>query len=581
MTNEVAPPEQPVPRQAGGRQAPMSGFRVVGRASDVRDPPETEAGIQGRVQGLLDAFLSVATGLDLHSTLLRIAQAAADLVDAQYGALGVLGSRGGLSDFITVGVDEELHALMGHLPEGKGVLGELINHPYPLRVADLRAHPASVGFPPHHPPMTSFLGVPVLVRGEAFGNLYVTDKRQGEFSADDEAVLTALAGAAGIAIDNARMFEESEARRDWLVAVSDVRAMLMDTARANAADDALQLIADRLAELTGADGSWLMVGPDPVDGRYQVMAQCGQGLQDITGSHLSPVDNPVLAAVEAADGLVTRDLSGLGYRNPSGALEWGPCFGIPLRGSTSGDAVLLAARTVGAPPFDPSIGPMVAGFADQAALALDMAARQRLDRRVDVLDDRDRIARDLHDHVIQRVFAAGLALQAVLPRVTDAKAGGRIQDVIGQLDDTVKDIRTAIFALHVSDTVDPRESLRRRLLDISTDTAGEAVTPTVRMSGAVDTLVTGELAADVEAVVREGVSNTTRHSGASHVIVTLDVGDHRVVVEVVDDGCGIDERGARSGLRNLEERARRRGGDMSIERRPQGGTGLRWSVPLT
>jgi signal transduction histidine kinase len=548
---------------------------------DVQQRLEAAAGSQGRVQGLLDAFLSVATGLDLHGTLLRIAQAAADLVDARYGAMGVLGSDGGLSDFITVGIDEELHARMGRLPEGKGVLGQLINHPYPLRVTDLREHPASVGFPPHHPPMTSFLGAPVLVRGEVFGNLYMTDKRHGEFTAEDEAVLTALAGAAGIAIDNARMFEESEARRGWLTAISDVRAMLMDSARPDAADDALHLITDRLTELTAADGSWVMVGPDAADGRYLVVAQCGQSLRDITGSHLSLADNPVLEAVEAADGLVTLDLSGLAFRNPNGALEWGPCLGMPLRGGTAGNAVLLVARKAGGPPFDAAIGPMVAGFADQAALALDMAARQRLARRVDVFDDRDRIARDLHDHVIQRVFASGLSLQAMLPRVTDPKVRTRVQEVIGQLDDTVKDIRTTIFALHTTGTFDSDESLRRRLLDIVTGTSGEAVVPTVRMSGAVDTLVTGELAADVEAVVREGVSNAVRHSGAAQVIVTLDVGDNRVVVEVVDDGCGIDERGARSGLRNLEERARRRGGEASVERRPQWGTRLRWSAPLT
>jgi signal transduction histidine kinase len=548
---------------------------------DVQDRMGATAGSSGRVQGLLDAFLSVATGLDLHGTLLRIAQAAADLVDARYGALGVLGLHGGLSDFITVGIDEELHARMGHLPEGKGVLGQLIDHPYPLRVADLREHSASVGFPPHHPPMTSFLGAPVLVRGEVFGNLYMTDKRHGEFTAEDEAVLTALAGAAGIAIDNARMFEESEARRGWLAAISDVRAMLMDTARPDAADDALHLITDRLTELTGADGSWVMVGPDAADGRYLVVAQCGQSLRDITGSSLSLSDNPVLEAVEAAGGLVTLDLSGLAFRNPNGALEWGPCLGMPLRGSTAGNAVLLVARKAGGPPFDPAIGPMVAGFADQAALALDMAARQRLARRVDVFDDRDRIARDLHDHVIQRVFASGLSLQAMLPRVTDPQVRTRVQEVIGQLDDTVKDIRTTIFALHTTGTFDSDESLRRRLLDIVTGTSGDAVVPTVRMSGAVDTLVTGELAADVEAVVREGVSNAVRHSGAAQVIVTLDVGDNRVVVELVDDGCGIDERGARSGLRNLEERARRRGGEATVERRPQGGTRLRWSAPLT
>ena len=573
-TSAGAPGEAP----PAAPRSPLAGMRLTEPVDELQERLATVGTSQARVQGLLDAFLSVAGGLDLHGTLRRIVQAAADLADARYGALGVLGPDGGLSDFITVGLDEHVAARLGHLPEGRGLLGELITRPVPLRVDDLRDHPAAVGFPEGHPPMRSFLGVPVLVRGETFGNLYMTEKRSGDFTVEDEAVLTALAAAAGIAIDNARMFHESEARRRFAAAVSDVRAVLLDGTRADAAGDALQLLTDLLAELTDADGTWLMVGPDPADGRYLVAAQCGQNLRDITGSRLSPADNPLLKAVQAGDGLVTLDLSGLGYRNPQGALEWGPCMGIGLAGAAAGDAVLLAARAAGATPFDPSIAPLVAGFAHQAAAALDMAARQRLARRVDVYEDRDRIARDLHDHVIQRVFAAGLALQAVLPRMTDAEARRRVHGVIGQLDETVREIRTTIFDLHTADGAGADESVRRRLLDIITQTAGD-VRPTVRISGPMDSMVTGELAGDVEAVVREAVSNVARHSGAATVVVTVDVA-RDVTVEVVDDGRGIDERSARSGLRNLEERARRRGGEISVERCADGGTRLRWSAPL-
>ena len=576
MTDAPRSAEQPDPHGDRVPDSVLSGMRLTELVGEVQERLQAVARSQARVQGLLDAFLSVATGLDLRSTLRRIAQAAADLVDARYGAVGVLGPTGGLSDFITIGIDEELHARMGALPEGKGVLGQLITDPQPLRVADLRHHPASAGFPPNHPPMTSFLGVPVLVRGEVFGNLYMTDKRSGEFTAEDEAVLAALAGAAGIAIDNARLYEQAETRRRWLEAVADVRAVLLD--EAGDGQVALQLITDRIIELTGADGAWLLVGPDPTDGSYLVTALSGPALRDITGSRLLVADNPVLDAVESSGGLVTLDLTGLGFRNPNGLLEWGPCLGMPLRSVEAGTAVLLAARTTGSAPFDSSTGPLVAAFADQAAVALDMAARQRLARRVDVYEDRDRIARDLHDHVIQRVFATGLSLQAALSRASDPALRTRLLDAIGALDETVKDIRTTIFDLHTTDSAGA-DSLRRRLLDIVTETAGDALAPTVRMSGAVDTLVTGELAADVEAVVREGVSNAARHAGADHVTVTVDVAD-AVVVEIVDDGRGIDERGARSGLRNLEVRARRRGGEASVERRPEGGTRLRWSAPV-
>jgi signal transduction histidine kinase len=217
-------------------------------------------------------------------------------------------------------------------------------------------------------------------------------------------------------------------------------------------------------------------------------------------------------------------------------------------------------------------------FADQAAVALDMAARQRTAQRLLVYEDRDRIARDLHDHVIQRVFASGLALQAVLGRVGDADVRRRLQGVIGQLDETVRDIRTTIFDLHTAGS-DDGTSTRRRLLDVVVATAGDAVEPTVRMSGAVDALLTGDLAADVEAVVRELVSNAARHSGGRHVTVTLEVTD-RVVVEVVDDGRGVDPQRARSGLRNLEDRALRRGGGLTVDRLADGGTRVCWSAPL-
>jgi signal transduction histidine kinase len=290
-------------------------------------------------------------------------------------------------------------------------------------------------------------------------------------------------------------------------------------------------------------------------------------------------ESPVLQAVESAGAVSTLDLSGMTYETRNPHVAWGSCIGIPLTGTHADSAVIIAARTAGAAPFDESIVPLVTAFADQASVALDMAARQRLARQLDVYEDRDRIARDLHDHVIQRVFAAGLALQSMLPRVDDPVVRERVEAVIAQLDDTVRDIRTTIFDLHSSEGADAAASLRRQVLDIVTETADGVLMPTVRMSGAVDTLVTGQLAADVEAVVREGVSNAARHSGGRHVTVTLDVTDD-IVVEIVDDGRGIDPKAARSGLRNLERRAVAYGGEATVEPLPDGGTRLRWSAPV-
>jgi signal transduction histidine kinase len=489
----------------------------------------------------------------------------------------VLRPEGGLGAFVTVGIDPEQVAKMGHLPEGKGVLGQLITDSRPLRIPDLSAHPSSVGFPPGHPPMRTFLGVPVLVRGEVFGNLYMTEKRGGgQFTAEDKAVLVALAGAAGIAVDNARLYEEGELRRRWLAAVGDVRSTLLS---GTSPDEALHLIVDRVADLTAADVAWLVSGPDPVDGTYLVQAQSGRDLVDVTGTRPRPEDLPALQAVVAAGSVTTVDMAGMSCSGLGADAPWGPAIGVPLGSTSAQAAVVIAARRGGRPPFDARVGSLISEFADQVAIALDMAARQQVARRLDVYEDRDRIARDLHDHIIQRLFAAGLSLQAVSTRVREEAVQQRLRFVVDQLDETVRDIRTTIFDLHTTDGADHTGSLRRQVLDIVTATAGDELHSTVRMSGAVDSLVTGELAVDVAAVVREGVSNAVRHSGARHVTVTLDVADD-VVVEVRDDGRGIDATVARSGLRNMDERARRRGGSSCARPLDERGTMLRWQAPL-
>src|SRR4051795_4067271 len=290
----------------GQEASPLSGMRLTELVEEVQERLASVARGQARGQHLLDAFLTVSTGLDLPSTLRRIVEAATARGDARDGALGGAAKGGGLAAFIHVGIDDDLAAMMGSLPEGKGVLGQLISEPYPLRIPDLGQHPASVGFPPHHPPMKVFLGVPVLVRGEVVGNLYMTEKRHGEFTAEDEAVLTALAGAAGIAIDNAHLYEESELRRRWLAAVSDVRAMLLE---ASSTAEALSLIAEQVVDLTEADATWLLMGPDPETGAYTITAQHGDRLRDLAGDRLLPTENPALEALEATGSVVTLDLA--------------------------------------------------------------------------------------------------------------------------------------------------------------------------------------------------------------------------------------------------------------------------------
>jgi signal transduction histidine kinase len=336
---------------------------------------------------------------------------------------------------------------------------------------------------------------------------------------------------------------------------------------------------ERVAVLTGAAAAFLVHGPHDADGTYALRASTGAAPRDLPGVHLDERAGPVLQAVADVGHVVLLDLAGAAPAGDGEPVRWGPCIAAPLRSAVGGGSVVIALRQAGDPPFEHPLAALISAFADQTALALDLAARQQVIRRSDLTEDRDRIARDLHDHVIQRVFAAGLSLQSALPRIDDAEAARRVRSAVEQLDETVRDIRTTIFDLHTSGAPRDGDSLRRRLLDIVTGTAGADLRPTVRMSGAVDSLVTGDLAADVEAVVREGVSNAVRHAHAGAVTVTLDVGE-QVVVEILDDGRGIDSAAPRSGLRNLEERARRRAGGCTVVALPDGGTRLRWHAPL-
>jgi signal transduction histidine kinase len=218
-------------------------------------------------------------------------------------------------------------------------------------------------------------------------------------------------------------------------------------------------------------------------------------------------------------------------------------------------------------------------FADEATLAVDLAEKNRVQRQLDVFADRDRIARDLHDHVIQRLFATGMSLQSTLRRTAEPEVQQRMQHAVDELDQTVREIRTAIFDLHMP-MAGSGAGLRRRLLDVTAAAVeGSAVSPSVRMAGPVDSLVGAEIAEHAEAVVREALSNVVRHARASTVTVTVDVGDE-LVIDVRDDGVGIDPAAARSGLRNLEWRARDCGGQLTVDAPPDGGTLLRWRVPL-
>jgi signal transduction histidine kinase len=557
--------------------APLAGLRLDELLTELQDRLTEITNTRDRLQGLLKAVVAVGTGLELEGTLQRIVQTAVDLVDARYGALGVVSDEG-LSAFVYAGIDKETREQMGHLPEGKGLLGHLIQHPFPIRLPDLTAHPSSVGFPAIHPPMRSFLGTPVRLRDEVFGNLYLTEKKgEAEFTADDVVVLEALAAAAGVAVENARLFEEARLRERWQQASGEVNSLLLGGA---SSADALALIARRTRELSRSDCALILL-IDPASGALVVRAGAGGRVDQLIGQAVPGIEPTFAAVLTDRTPTAVADFTHRVGEDAAVLGEFGPAHAVPLGPSASAaGGLLLALRNKGADQFGQEQLSLLASFADQAALALELADKQRQQRMLDVLADRDRIAGDLHDHVIQRLFAAGMSLQGIVRRITDPSARGRVTRVVSQLDETVREIRTSIFDLHTAHEAGPGGSLRRQMLDVVAETSvGTGIAPSVRISGAVDTVVPEQLAENTLAALREGISNAVRHARPTEVTVTVEAGED-LVVDVTDDGVGIPPDVARSGLLNLERRAHACGGSCVVATRPAGGTRLTWRVPL-
>ncbi len=528
---------------------------------------------------LLEAVMSVGRGLELSQVLRRIVEAAVALVDAEYGALGVIGDDNRLSQFLPVGISEEQAQAIGPLPAGHGILGELIRHPAPLRLAELGEHRASYGFPPHHPPMHSFLGVPIRVRDKVFGNLYLTEKRGGrEFDAEDETVLSTLAVAAGVAIDHARLYEEARYRQRWLEANGEIVAGLLPGAGET---DVLKMIVDHGVRILSADLGVLAL---PVDGDHlSVALAVGVDAEAHRGLVLPRRGSFVGAALTARSPLISLDVEH-DPRITIGPPRWmglGPAVAIPMLTGERVRGVLLLCRLHGRSPFtEPETAPLLT-FAGHGALAMEMADQRRDAEQLTLLRDHERIARDLHDLAIQRLFATGMTLQSALRFVDHPEAAERLLRAVDDLDETIKIIRSTIFGLRTHGAGRAARGMRVRMttsVERAADTLG--FRPSLRMEGLLDTEVPAEVAEQVLAVVGEALSNTAQHAHASAVDVSLSVRDRKLTLTVEDNGVGIPPDGRRSGLRNLAKRAENMGGEMSVEAPAEGGSRLVWCVPL-
>jgi signal transduction histidine kinase len=538
------------------------------------------------VHALLEAVLTVGRELDLEQALQQIVETAATLVDARYAALGVIGEDNLLAKFLTTGMTAEQVKGIGPYPTGRGILGELIRHPEPLRLRDIGEHAASVGFPANHPPMHSFLGVPIRVRGEVFGNLYLTEKRSGsQFDAEDESVLQTLAVAAGVAIDNARLYRDARLRERWLVVSGEITSRLLSGA---SEQDVLAELVQASLEILQADLGVIALAL-ATGGATGLAVQLAEGVDaEQHRGLLLPLEGTFMGAAFSAGEPITSSDIAHDPRVTAGPPRWrglGPAVAVPLgRGPSGPRGVLMLARRAGLYPFTSADVAPLKAFADQAALALELAGRRSDAEQLVLLEDHDRIARDLHDLAIQRIFATGMTLQSAQRFIDHPQAAERVGRAVEDLDETVKIIRTSIFGLRSRANVQESAGLRARLVDVvSRFVPTLGFTPSLRLEGLLDTDVPPDLADDVLAVLQEALSNVSRHAAAKAVDVFARVTGGtapKVVLTVTDNGVGLPHGGRRSGLVNLVERAAKHAGELRLDPNPGGGTRLTWQAPL-
>ena len=522
-----------------------------------------------RVHALLEAVVSIGSDLELETVLRRIVETATTLVDATYGAMGVIGEEQTLVQFVPVGLNEEEIARIEHWPRGLGVLGLLIKEPQILRLKNITDHPASYGFPPGHPEMGSFLGVPVRVRDEVFGNLYLAEKRGGgEFDEDDESIVIALATAAGVAIENARLYGETRRRETWLQASSEIATSLLSGAEPQRV---LNLIAQRAREMADADTAVVML---PAEGGLRAVSANGEEADRAAALRMDMDESLAGRAFTGGEPATDSD------SGPVAGIGGGPVAAVPLGAGDTVRGVLVLFKQAGRLPFPSGELRTLHAFAGQAAIALELADRRKDAERLGLLEDRDRIAKDLHDVVIQRLFAVAMTLVSTVRLVERPEAATRLQHAIDELDETIRQIRSTIFALQAS-RAEEEPTLRARLVELVEEARAHlGFMPGLRMEGQLDSLVSGELAEHALAVVREALSNIARHAHATKAEVAAEVSGGRFTLVVSDNGVGVPAEGRRSGLRNLEERAERLGGRFGVHAPPGGGTRLEWSVPV-
>lgn len=527
---------------------------------------------QSRLRALLRANLAIVEHLDLSTLLHKIVESAVELVDAQYGALSVLAPDGSLDQLIQVGMSASEVEAIGHLPTGRGLVGALADEQRPIRLRHLTEDPRSVGFPAGHPLMESFLGIPVRVHGTAYGNLYLTNHSTGEFSEEDEQLVTALAGTAGFAIDNARLFAESQRRQAWATASAEITAALLSSEQG----DFVELLTSRTLTLADAD---LVSIVRPTDDPQQLVIESARSRDDtsLEGTLFPAAGSIAASVIEGGQPRLIDEAEAL-RTAPTPGRKLGPTMAIPLVAAGSVHGALVVSRSPGGGHFTVADLEMAADFAGRISVAIQLASARADQQRVLLFEDRGRIARDLHDHVIQQLFATGLELQNAAGSLAPGPIADRVSRSIDTLDSTIARIRTVIFA--VSRTSSDSPTVRHRIIDLTNELADALPPePQIEFTGPVDLVIRGSVADDIVAVARETLTNVVKHASATHVSLVIAATETLVTLEITDDGVGASEVKRRSGLANLEKRALSRGGNFSFDSQ-KGHTRILWSVPV-
>ena len=535
--------------------------QLIDRAQDV-------VAARSRLYKLIAANNVMVSNLDLQTLLQRIVELAADLVDAKYAAIGVIGPDGSLENFTHTGVSEEVVKSIGSYPEGKGLLGALLTEGKPLRLADLSDEPRSVGLPPNHPKMTSFLGVPITVRGEVLGRLYLSDRNDGtEFSSDDELFATSLAATAGIAIANSRFLIKTQQNERWARAIAEsMRAILND-------EDALEILATAVCDISDADLVAILTrtGEDAVKIEHAV----GAAAEELQSATFTISESDTGRAALAQKKTILTNLVGGPLKDYG---DFGSTIVAPIIRSDEVTGLLVVARNEKESAYSQTDADQISSFADQAGIAMERIKSFEDLRQMEVLEDRNRIARDLHDHVIQRLFAAGLSLKAVATKLGDTAESERINDQIAELDSTIADIRQTIYALQRQP--DDSQTLRYRVLEI-VDRISPSLPqrPRVQFTGPIDLITDATLADDIVAVVNEGLTNVVKHANATEVSLTISAIAGTLSVGIHDDGVGLGD-GLGHGLENMKQRAEKLGGEFEARKSRPKGTTFTWTVQV-